>query len=119
MTTRVTPEQTARHLQRLAERRALRAAARGERLRASLPEAARLLREGYGAERVVLFGSLATGRLREQSDVDLAVWGLPVQDYFAALADLMGLFEAPVDLVRIEDAPESLRERVEAEGVIL
>jgi len=118
-TTRVTAEETARHLQRLAQQRGRLAVARAERLRKRLPEAASLLRSHYGAESVVLFGSLAAGRPREGSDVDLAVTGLPRARYFDALSTLMNLFGAPVDLVCLEEAPQSLRERVAAEGEAL
>ena len=100
---------------RSAKRRA-KAEARAERLRARLPDAARLLLEKYQASRVVLFGSLATGTHDEHSDVDLAVVGLPSWAYFHALADLMALFAGPVDLVRIEEATPSLVERIQDEG---
>ena len=112
----VTPAQTLRHL---AERRwqaQQRSTERAQRLRHGLAGAAALLRTRYGATRVVLFGSLATESHRETSDVDLAVKGLPNALYFAALADLMAHFGSPVDLVRLEDAPNSLRERIAAEG---
>jgi len=52
----------------------------------------------------------------EQSDVDLAVEGLPSAVYFHALADLMDLFAGPVDLVRIEEAMPSLLARIQEEG---
>jgi hypothetical protein len=48
--------------------------------------------------------------------VDLAVEGLPSCAYFAALAALMELFGGPVDRVRMEEAVESLRQRVLKEG---
>ena len=115
----ITPADTARHLRRVSERRRRKAELRSERLRGLLPEAAKLLRERYQATEVRLFGSLATGLFRESSDVDLAVGGLPRARYFAALADLMELFGTPVDLVRLEEAPSSLRERIRAEGEIL
>jgi len=70
----------------------------------------------HGARRVWLFGSLAAGEPTSESDVDLAVEGLAAGAYFPALADLMAVFRGPVDLVRLEDASESLRERVFAEG---
>jgi predicted nucleotidyltransferase len=111
-----TPADTARHLRRVAERRRRRAELRSERLRGLLPEAAKVLRERYHATDVRLFGSLATGSFGERSDVDLAVSRLPRTRYFAALADLMELFGTPVDLVRLEEAPSSLRERIRAEG---
>lgn len=51
-----------------------------------------------------------------ESDVDLAVEGLDGSRYFHALADLMQIFRGPVDLVRMEEATDSLRDRVTAEG---
>jgi predicted nucleotidyltransferase len=100
---------------RSAERR-VKAEARAARLRAHLPQARQLLIEQYQASRVVLFGSLATGTYSEQSDVDLAVEGLPSDLYFHALADLMALFGVPVDLVRLEEAAASLQAHIEEEG---
>ncbi len=93
-----------------------RAELRARHLRAVTPAAATLLRERYGATRVWLFGSLAGTHVRESSDVDLAVEGMAGSCYFAALTDLMTLFGAPVDLVRLEEASPSLVERVLAEG---
>jgi predicted nucleotidyltransferase len=84
-------------------------------LRACLPRAARLL-EARGARSVSVFGSLSRSGSGSPSDVDLAVEGLPPREYFPALAELMSLFGAPVDLVRLEEAPPSLRERIAAEG---
>ncbi len=100
---------------RSAERRA-RAERRADGLRARLPEAARLLAERYRAGRVILFGSLADGTYSEDSDVDLAVEGMPPAGYFQALGELMALFGGPVDLVRVEDAAPSLRVYIEREG---
>lgn len=67
----------------------------------------------------MLFGSLAEGRAGPASDVDLAVEGIRPDRYFACLADLMALFGAPVDLVRLEEASPSLRDRVDAMGIAL
>ena len=69
-----------------------------------------------GATRVVLFGSLAAGTPRDDSDVDLAAEGIPRLRFFELLGELMDLFGCSVDLVRLEDAPPSLRARIEAEG---
>jgi predicted nucleotidyltransferase len=65
---------------------------------------------------LTLFGSLAAGGTSSESDLDLAVRGLPAERYFEALADLMELIGAPIDLVRLEAAVDSLRDRIEAEG---
>jgi predicted nucleotidyltransferase len=112
----VTAQDLARTLRaRSAERRA-RADARAVRLRQLLAPAAKLLVQRYHADRVLLFGSLAEGTFSENSDVDLAVVGMPKAQYFDALAELMHLFGGPVDLVRIEEAPASLRDCIEQEG---
>jgi predicted nucleotidyltransferase len=113
-----TVDQAARQLKQRASLHAARAAARAARLRDLLPNAKRLLVE-LGARRVCLFGSLATGRVTERSDVDLGVEGLPASVYFTALAELMRVFRGPVDLVRLEDAPDTLKERITAEGIEL
>lgn len=103
---------------RAAERRA-KALVRAERLCALLPRAATLLVDRYRAERIVLFGSLAEGTYTEHSDVDLAVEGMASAPYFEALAELMTLFGVPVDLVRLEEAPPSLRTCIEEGGRLL
>lgn len=112
----VTPADAARHLRNRAAEAERMAARRVSRLRAALPGAAQLLRARYGASDVVLFGSLTTGTATDRSDVDLAARGIAPAAYFAAVADMMALFEGPVDLVRLEDAPSSLIRRIAEEG---
>jgi hypothetical protein len=47
--------------------------------------ASKILKEKYGAKKVVLFGSLANEkRFTPWSDVDLSVSGMPPQDYYQA-----------------------------------
>jgi uncharacterized protein len=111
----VRPSDAADTLRARARARTERAKARAARLTARLP-AARAALDRAGAKEVWLFGSLATGAVRETSDVDLAASGLPPEHFFDALAELMELFVAPVDLVRLEDAPDSLRRRILEEG---
>ena len=83
--------------------------------------AAALLRAEYGAERVVVFGSLLHPEwFGERSDVDLAVWGLPGDRYFRAVAavnDIEGAFG--VDLVEPAQCRPGLRAAIESEGVEL
>lgn len=112
----VTPEETLAHLRRLESERRGRGQRRAERLRGRLDGAVRMLRERYGITEARLFGSLVTGDVSGDSDLDLAVCGLPPERYFAALADVMERIGGPVDLVRIEEAAASLKERIEAEG---
>ena len=96
-----------------------RAATRAQGLRQKLPAGAALLR-AHGATRVVLFGSLARdGAAHGASDVDLAVWGLDGSTYFRVLAELAELLGTDVDLVEMEKASASLRERVARDGIEL
>ena len=103
-------------------RAAERDAGLDERRRA-LHEAARRaadrLAEDPSVTRVVLFGSVATGRADERSDIDLAVFGLAPERYFRASADAVEAAGVEVDLVRVEEAAESLKARIDADGVVL
>lgn len=88
-------------------------------LRSRIPEAASLLRTQFGARRIWLFGSLAQGNPSPNCDVDIAVEGVQSNQFFEALAELMQLFGVRVDLVAMEKAPPSLRQRIFAEGTEL
>ncbi len=80
-----------------------------------------LLKERFGASRVVVFGSLVRKELfHRRSDVDLAVWDLDENIYYRAVGQLLYLdSEISMDLVRIEEASDSLRSRIEKEGKVL
>ena len=82
-------------------------------------QAAAILRETYGATRVVVFGSLANDPLFTRwSDVDLAAWGLRSEDTFRAIGALFDLdAEIPVNLVDVNAAPASLVATIEKEGI--
>jgi len=84
-----------------------------------LPEAARALRDEFGARVVGYFGSLRRGRLHERSDVDLFVDRIRRGEYFRAIDRLCTLLARPVDLVELEAAPPSLRERIATDGVVI
>jgi uncharacterized protein len=113
----VTVVDMARNWRRRLQARQAKADERAHRLRSLLPRARDLLVDVHGARAVRLFGSMAVGGFTEHSDVDLAVEGLDDSRYFAALADLMALFGGPVDLVRVESAAASLKDRIAAEGL--
>jgi predicted nucleotidyltransferase len=70
--------------------------------------AANLLRS-LGATQVFIFGSAARGGLRPDSDVDLAVTGLPSQVYFSAVSKASDLLGRPVDLVDLDDPTPLVR----------
>lgn len=72
-----------------------------------------------GGKRIILFGSLAAGRFRKGSDVDIAVEGLSVKGYFEALGileDILG--DVPFDLVDMREALPSVREKIKKEGIV-
>ena len=71
----------------------------------------------HGARRVILFGSLATGRFGLDSDIDVAVEG--VAEIFAAAAEAERVSGFTIDLLPLESAFDHVRRRVEREGVIL
>ena len=83
--------------------------------------AADLLREQFGAECVVLFGSLARNEdVGPRSDINLAVAGLSADPYSQAVARVQRVGEErSVDLVRLKDCVPSLRERIDEEGIPL
>lgn len=86
-----------------------------------LPTLAGHLKRAYGARRVFLFGSLAEGRFRRGSDIDLAAEDLPggaaIYRAAAELDELAAPFE--VQLVPLEDAEESLRRKILHSGVLV
>ena len=84
-------------------------------------QAAVILKEQFGAQRVVIFGSaLFAHRFHLHSDVDLAVWGLDEKLYYRAVARLLDIEPTiPVDLVEAESASPAMLARIEAEGVVL
>jgi len=73
--------------------------------------AANLLRS-MGAKEVFVFGSATKGGLRPDSDIDLAVSGLPSQFYFSAISKVSDLLHRPVDLVDLDDSTPLVRHLV-------
>jgi len=81
--------------------------------------AASLLKESFSAKKVVVFGSLAKHSLFTRwSDVDLATWGIPDDQFYAAVGAVTGLTtDFKVDLVDAAACRESLRKAIETEGI--
>jgi predicted nucleotidyltransferase len=83
--------------------------------------AAQLLRERFGADRVAAFGSL-THRdwFSRWSDVDLAAWRIPAEQFYRAVAAVTGISsEFQVNLVDPDACGTSLRRSIEREGIDL
>lgn len=84
-------------------------------------QAAALLRNEFDAQNVVVFGSLAIpGNFTLWSDIDLAVFGVPDDRFYAAVAAITGLSaEFKVDLVDAETCKTSLRDAIDRDGIAL
>jgi len=80
-----------------------------------------LLKEQFGATRVAAFGSLVHGYwFSRTSDIDLAAWDLPAEDYFVAVARLQDLSpDFRIDLVAMESCRPALRDIILKEGKLL
>ena len=81
--------------------------------------AARILREKYGATKVNVFGSLVNeAAFTQWSDVDIAAWGIPVEQTFRAMGDILNLGEEiPLQLVDVNSCSSALLRVIENEGV--
>lgn len=81
--------------------------------------AAALLRERFGASRVVVFGSLVhKGCFSPWSDVDVAAWGIRLEDTFRAIGAVMDLdAEIEVNLVDVNTCRPAVLVSIEREGV--
>ena len=78
-----------------------------------------LLRQQYGAKKVVVFGSLAwTKYFSPWSDIDLAAWGIAPDKYFSAVAAVTGLSpDFKIDLVEPDTCREALRSSIQKYGL--
>lgn len=101
---RATARRREQHAQQTLQRRT-------ERARVLAQQAAALLREKFGARRVILFGSLARGALlHPRSDIDLAVEGVPPEVFWQAWCQVDALsYEFEFDLVMLEVASIALQ----------
>lgn len=96
----------------------MRAAA--EAARAEAKRLAQILADEFGVKRVYLFGSFAWGfETRPDSDIDLAVEGLPPEKFFKAYGRLENTTRYAFDLVPLEQARSRLRERILKSGIVL
>ena len=97
-----------------------------ESLKESAREVARkakeILKEEFNVEKVFVFGSLAKDDqpFTRWSDVDLAVKGLPEDQFFKASARLDYVDDQiPVEIFPLDSSEESLKKKIEKEGIEL
>jgi predicted nucleotidyltransferase len=82
-------------------------------------KASRILREQYQADRVAVFGSLLhETRFTEWSDVDIAAWGIPPEQTFRAIGEVMDLDSTlAINLVDVNTCAPSLLKVIEQEAM--
>lgn len=76
------------------------------------------LKDKFKAKKVVVFGSLLhLDSFHSDSDIDLAVWGIPSEEFYRAVAAVTGLSgEFEVDLVDAEDCLPEFATFLEQQG---
>ncbi len=70
--------------------------------REDIKQAIAILKAG-GCREIHLFGSLAEGRSRRDSDIDIGVRGCPPQHFFPLLGKLLMQLNHPVDLINLDN----------------
>ncbi len=105
------------------EREAARQAGLADRRAAARKAAeavAALLKEQFGATRVVVFGSLVSGVFDEASDIDLVVQGVPPGRFYRGWTEAARLARGfELDLVAMEEARPWLSDLLAVGGVDL
>ncbi len=109
---------TARHRMENEKKQLLR---RYEQAWETAEKGAQVLKKEFHAKQVLVFGSLVQKNLfHMKSDVDLAVQGLDEKCYYRAVSRLLDLdTDIQTDLVMTEFASQSLRTRIEKEGIAI
>jgi len=71
-------------------------------MKEKISRAAGILKEA-GATEVYIFGSAAAGNLKDRSDVDVAVSGLPQALFFEAMGRAAEVLGAELDLIDLDE----------------
>ena len=94
------------------EERTERSARSAERCRRLLVEGVAVVRR-YGVRAAWLFGSVAEGTARQESDVDLLAIPVTASDYWALRRDLEAVLGCPIDLYSQDDAAVFVRKAMD------
>jgi predicted nucleotidyltransferase len=65
--------------------------------------------KSFGATEVYLFGSATTEKFTDDSDIDLAVSGLPPADFYKALGRTMAGIQHSVDLIDLDEGNDFVK----------
>jgi predicted nucleotidyltransferase len=77
------------------------------------------LKENFPITKIILFGSLVKGKFHDNSDIDLAVAGIPPENYFQALGKVNLISDRWIDLKPLEDLEPHFLKRVLQTGECL
>lgn len=73
----------------------------------------------HGAKKVILYGSMARGDFKPDSDIDLSVEGIPDDRYFRALAECLMHAKRRFNLIDLKTAKGYFRNRILNEGKLI
>ena len=74
-----------------------------EKYKEDIKKSYRYLKE-HGCKSVYLFGSLVTGKIHENSDIDIGIKGLPPEKFFRVYSDLYFNLNNKLDLVDFDSS---------------
>lgn len=87
------------------KRDALEQAERAHTFKRDLLKKATPIFKRYKIQQAYIFGSVAEGRCREKSDIDIYVSPLPAEDYWQFRHELEEAVQLPIDLYTDSDDP--------------
>jgi predicted nucleotidyltransferase len=90
-----------------------------QKARQDLEKIIDLLVTEFKVKKIILFGSLVKGNFSAESDIDLAVEGIPKSDYFSVLARINSMSERWIDLKPLEALEPHFLKRVLQTGECL
>ncbi|MDR2547175.1 MAG: nucleotidyltransferase domain-containing protein [Lachnospiraceae bacterium] len=73
-----------------------------EKYREDIKKATYLLKNA-GSSNVYLFGSMVTGKIHDNSDIDIGIKGLPPEEFFKVYSKLYMNFNNEIDLIDFDD----------------
>jgi len=76
-----------------------------ENYRVDIKNAADFLKQ-KGCQAVFLFGSMVTGRIHEDSDINIGIMGLPPKKFFRVYAELDDVVSNEIDLVDFDSCKD-------------
>lgn len=79
-----------------------------------IDKAVRIIK-GFGATRIILFGSCARGS-PNAADIDIAIGGIRADSFFTLMGRLIRELESRVDIVDLDETDDYLTKRIMEEG---